>query len=230
MGISKVRKWTTHALDKLFPLVTYHPLGKPNLPKAYILVHLLRIFCVKRAPTTTHLKEQYTQTPKVDNLGVAVLVEEDLWREVLCCAAKGSGEFVGAQIGFGESKVAEGEVACCVEEDIFGFEVTREEVKSCLGTKKDNRPIDNVILVQMLQGQYELCNIKLGPFLSKPRFSLQVPEQFAATLEIGDQIEIGVCLETKLETDEEGGFEGTLEDLAFADGVCDFFFGDDFLL
>jgi len=56
----------------------------------------------------------------------------------------------------------------------------------------------------MFQGQYQLCNIKLGPVLSKPGFSLQVPEQFAATLEIGDQIEIRVSLETKLETDEEG--------------------------
>jgi len=56
----------------------------------------------------------------------------------------------------------------------------------------------------MLQSQYQLCDVKLGSLLSKPRLSLQVPEQFAATLEIGDQIEIGIGLETKLEADEEG--------------------------
>jgi hypothetical protein len=116
----------THPLYKLLPLVTNHALGEPNLAKTYVLVHLLGVFCIKRAPTTTHLKEQYPQTPKVDDLGVAVLVEEDLWCEVLGGAAKGGGEFVGAQIGFGETKVAESDMACCVEEDVFGFEVTRE--------------------------------------------------------------------------------------------------------
>lgn len=98
-------------------------------------------------------------------------------------------------------------MACCVEEDIFRLEVTRDLGKTAVrrGRKtRGNTPIDNVILVQMLQGQYQLCNVKLGSLLSKPRLSLQVPEQFAAALEIGDQIEIGVCLETKLEADEEG--------------------------
>jgi hypothetical protein len=132
MGNSKHEKtkWATHPLDKLLPLVTNHALGESYLAKTYVLVHLLRVFCVKRAPTTTHLKEQHPQTPKIDNLGVAVLVEENLWGEVFGGAAKGGSKFVGAQIGFGETKVAEGDVACCVEEDVFRLEVTRDEVNS----------------------------------------------------------------------------------------------------
>ena len=55
-----------------------------------------------------------------------MLVKEDFWCEVLGGAAKGGGEFVGAQIGFREPKIAEGDVACCVEEDVFGLEVTRD--------------------------------------------------------------------------------------------------------
>ena len=62
------------------------------------------------------------------------------------------------------------------------------------------RPFDGYITRVFLL----LKRSAFGSVLSKPRFSLQVPEQFAASLEIGDQIEIGVGLETKLEADEEG--------------------------
>jgi len=48
-----------HPLDKLLPLVTNHALGKPNLAITNVLVHLLRVFCIKRAPTAAHLKEQH---------------------------------------------------------------------------------------------------------------------------------------------------------------------------
>ena len=136
------KKITTHPLDKLLPLVTNHTLWEPNLAITYVLVHLLRIFCIKWAPTTTHLKEQYSETPKINNLGIAVLVEEDFWSEVLGGATKGGGEFVGAQIGFGETKVAESDMACCVEEDVFGFEVTRDEVKQPFRAERQRKRTD----------------------------------------------------------------------------------------
>ena len=63
-----------------------------------------------------------------------MLVEEDLGGEVLGGAAKGGGELVGSQVGFGEAKVAEGDVACRIEEDVFGFEIARKEIN--IGSEK----------------------------------------------------------------------------------------------
>lgn len=50
-----------HLFDELLPVRIYDIVWKPNFPKTYILVHLLRIFHVERTPSATHLKEQDTE-------------------------------------------------------------------------------------------------------------------------------------------------------------------------
>lgn len=57
-----------------------------------------------------------------------------------------------------------------------------------------------------------------------------MPKELAATLEIRDEIEIGVCLETKFQADQKWTLEGTLENLAFANSMCHFLLRDDLLL
>jgi len=57
-----------------------------------------------------------------------------------------------------------------------------------------------------------------------------VPEQLPTALEVRYEIEVAIGLETKLEADEEGGIEGSLEDLAFSDGMGNFLLGHNLLL
>ena len=84
--------------------------------------------------------------------------------------------------------------------------------------------------MQMLQRQHKLRNIKPRAILRKPRLLLQMPKQLAAALKIRNEVQIGISLEAKFQTDEEGGVEGLLEDLALADGVGDLLLGDDLAL
>ena len=64
----------------------------------------------------------------------------------------------------------------------------------------------------------------------EPRLPLQMPKQLATALKIRDEIKIGLGLKTKLEPDQKRAVQRALEDLALADGVSDFFFGDDLAL
>lgn len=89
----------THPLDKLLAVLANDATGEANLAKTDILVHLLGVLCVKRTPSTAHFKQEDAETPKVDELRVAVVIEEDLGREVLCGAAKGVCKLSGGQIG-----------------------------------------------------------------------------------------------------------------------------------
>lgn len=81
----------------------------------------------------------------------------------------------------------------------------------------------------MLQSQNKFGNVEPRAFFTKAGLTLEVPEEFAATFEISDEVEIGVCLEAKLESDQEGRFEGSLEDFAFSDGMGDLLLCHDFL-
>jgi hypothetical protein len=82
----------------------------------------------------------------------------------------------------------------------------------------------------MLQREDELGNIKPGPLLAESRLLLQMPEQFSSALEISHEVQVSVGLEAELESDEERRVQGTLQNLALPDGVCDFLLCDDFFL
>jgi hypothetical protein len=84
--------------------------------------------------------------------------------------------------------------------------------------------------VQVSKGQNEFGNIESGSLLRELGLTLEVPEELASALEIGDEVEILIGLEAELETYKEGGFEGTLKDLALANDMSDLLFGDDLLL
>ena len=90
-------------------------------------------------------------------------------------------------------------------------------------------PVDDVVFVQVLQRQDKLRDVKPRPLLREPGLALQVPEQFAAALEIGDEVEVRVRLEAELEPDEERRLERPLQDLALADRMCHLLLGDDLL-
>lgn len=82
----------------------------------------------------------------------------------------------------------------------------------------------------MLQSERELSNVEPRPILAEPSFLLQMPEQLASTLVVGDEIQLLLRLERKLEADEEWAFKTALQDFALADSVCDLLLGDNLLL
>jgi hypothetical protein len=97
-------------------------------------------------------------------------------------------------------------------------------------SRRPNSPIDDIILVEMLQRQHQLGNIEPRPLFRKPTLLLQVPEELPPALVVRHKIELLLRLERELEADEEGALERGLKDTALADGVGDLLFGDDLLL
>jgi hypothetical protein len=64
----------TYPFHKLLPILPNDTLRESDLAKANILIHLLCVFRVERTPTTTHLKEQHPQGPKIYKFGVTMIV------------------------------------------------------------------------------------------------------------------------------------------------------------
>jgi len=87
-------KKKTHSLDKRFSLFTNDTLWKSNFPKTDVFIHHLYVLRIKRTPSTTHFEKQDAQTPKIDNLAIASLIEQDFGSQVLCGTTKRLGELV----------------------------------------------------------------------------------------------------------------------------------------
>lgn len=69
--------------------------------------------------------------------------------------------------------------------------------------ERQDVPVNDVELVQMLESAQELCRIEPTPLLVEPPLSLQVVEQLAAVHKRQDEIELLGVLERKLERDDE---------------------------
>ena len=109
------KKKGTHGLDELFAIFANDAFGESDLAETDVLVHLLGVFCIEGTPTAAHFEQKDAQRPKVDDLGIALFIEKNLWSEVFGGAAESGGEFIGAEIWFGEAKVTEGNMACGIE-------------------------------------------------------------------------------------------------------------------
>jgi hypothetical protein len=130
-------------------------------------------------------------------------------------------------------------VASSVQQDVFRFQVTTDDEcgrtsqpfsQSTTKSWYPHSPVHNVILVQVLECEDELGNIKPRPGLGKSAFLLQVPEQLSSALVIRDKEQVVFRLEAEFQPDEEGRVQGLLQDLAFTDSMRDLLFRDDILL
>lgn len=72
----------THPLDELLAVIPDDAPREPDLAETDVLVHLLHVFGVERTPSAAHFEEQDSEGPEVDELRVAVIVEQDLRSEV----------------------------------------------------------------------------------------------------------------------------------------------------
>lgn len=190
--------------------------GKADFSKGDVLVHLLRVFGVEWTPTTTHLEDKNTERPEIHHFCIPLFIQQDLGSEVLSGTAERVGRVILREIGFGQAKVTEGNMAISIQQDILRLEIA----------------IDDVMIVEMLQRKDQFCNVKLGPRLLETALLLQMPEELATRHVVRDQIKIRWCLEGKLEPDDEGrsGHGRPDKDIPLSQGMRNLFLLDDNLL
>jgi hypothetical protein len=123
-------------------------------------------------------------------------------------SAEGVGQLIIGQIGLGQSKVTERYMSCSIQQDVLGLQVTIPLVGP-VGVSQ-NSPVDNVVLVQMLQSQDKLGNIEPRSVFAEPTLLLQMPEKFSSALVIGHKVQFFLRLEGEFQSDEERTLEGTL--------------------
>jgi len=191
---SQTVTWITveQTLDKLLAVVTDGTARKLDFAKADVPIHLLCILCVEGRPATTHFEKQNPEGPEVDEFRVARFVEQHFGSQVFGGSAKGVGKLTGAQVRFAETEITQGDVASGIEQNVFGLEIA----------------VDDIVLVQMFEGEDEFGNVESSAFLGEATLALQVPEELASGLVVGDKVELGGALEREFETDEEGAVEG----------------------
>lgn len=66
-----------------------------------------------------------------------------------------------------------------IEENVLGLEIA----------------IDDIVLVEVLEGKDEFGNVESGALFGKAGFALEMPKELAAGFEICDEIELCICLE-----------------------------------
>lgn len=118
-------KFWPHPFDELLAIIVDDAFREPNLAKANVLVHLLSVFSIERTPTAAHLEQKYTQAPEVYKFGVSMFVEKYFRCQIFSRTTKRICEFVRPQVRFRQAEVAQGNVACGIEENILRFEIPR---------------------------------------------------------------------------------------------------------
>lgn len=185
------------------------------------------IFVVEGRKASHHFVEQDAESPPVDDLGVTV-TKEELWCEVLGCTTEGCqrerekssvhssqltlsqnlltvGGLTLRHVELAETKVTEGNVASVVEENVFGFEVS----------------VDDVEAVQVFEGAEELSGVEAGAVLAEAAFTLEVVEELTAVDKGEAEVELFGVLEAEFERDNERVVD-LAEDGALCEGVGDF--------
>lgn len=109
----------TYPLDKLLSVFIDDTSGELDLPEANVLIHLLRVLRVERAPATAHFEKEHPEAPEVHQFGVPMFIEEYFWRQVFSGATKRVGELIGTKIGFRQAEVTQCDVPCSVQEDVL---------------------------------------------------------------------------------------------------------------
>lgn len=69
--------------------------------------------------------------------------------------------------------------------------------------KKENLPIDNVVLVEVLERQQDLTSIELGAALSEASVLLDVHHQIASSNILHHKVKTSACLEGRMQGCQE---------------------------
>lgn len=145
----------------------------------------------------------------VDRLVVA-LGGDDLGRKVVRGAAEGPCD---VRHLLGEAKIGDLEVAVAVEQQVLGLQVT----------------VDDVVRVQVVQGQGDLGGVELGDGVGEALGLAQQTKQLAALDKVHDHVQVLAVLEGAPQGDEEGVLD-LLQHAALVVGVLDLLHLDDLRL
>lgn len=186
-----MRQESTCPFNELLSIFVDDASGESDLAETDVFVHLLGVLCVKRTPAATHLEQKDSERPPIYHLRVPVFVQEHFGGQVFGRSTERVRQFVRAQVRFRKPKVAEGDVACSVKQDILGFQIPEEKCQGDAGGSKRRRkvsPVDNVVLVEVFEGQDQLGDVKPRPLLTESGLLLQVPEKFATALKVSHKV------------------------------------------
>jgi hypothetical protein len=67
-------KIKTHSFDELLSVVPDNASREPDLAEADVFVHLLYVFGIEWTPSATHLEQQHTKGPEINQFRIAVVV------------------------------------------------------------------------------------------------------------------------------------------------------------
>lgn len=154
----------------------------------YQLVHLqiVAISGVEGREADDHLVGQDTKSPPVNGEGVALLVE-DLGGKILWGAAEGEGLGVIVE-DLGQTEIGQTDIAVFIHKNVLGFKIS----------------IDNVLFMQMSDGNSDLCGIETGSILCETGGCPQMHEQFTASHESHNEENLRLCLEDVMHANQEG--------------------------
>jgi len=128
---------------------------------------------IKWGTSIYHLVNQNSQTPPVDFF--FVFSYEDFGCEVF----GGSAESVCGDRGFGEAEVGEFHVAVFVDLDVFGFEVT----------------VDDVVGVEVLQREDDFRGVEFYAVFGEAPLLFQMEEKLSSRDVLHDHVDLAFTLE-----------------------------------
>jgi hypothetical protein len=117
-----------------------------------------------------------------------------------------------------------------IEEDILRLEIAADDQHWSTPRTGRDSPVHNVVLVEMFQRENQFGDVEPRPILAESSFLLEVPEKLSPALVVGNKVQLLFRLERKLEADEEGALQRSLEDLPLADSMRDLFLRHNLLL
>ena len=121
--------------------------------------HLWFVLAVVRRLTTEHFVEKGSEGPPVDFMRVT-LPQDNFWRQVLRCTAKGVGLLFAPQIYSGETEIGYSDMSIGIEENIFRLEIA----------------IYHAIFMQVAQCFHKFGCVYFGSLLRKIIFIFEIGE------------------------------------------------------
>jgi hypothetical protein len=188
-----IRRVIVYLRDEVFAFVTHGDLVSlwvwevdGLLPDELVHLQVVIAASVEGREADDHFVGQDAESPPVDGEAVTLLIE-DLGSQVLGSAAEGVGLGVVLE-DLGEAEVSETDVAVFVHEDVLWLQVS----------------VDDVLLVQMPDGQSHLGRVELGSVLVKPRAISQMHKQLTSPHEPHHKEYLLVRLEHVVHSHQEG--------------------------
>jgi len=121
-----------------------------------LVEQLVAVLAIERRKASDHFKYNGAQAPPVDWFAMSFL-ENNFGGEVLRGSADGHCVIV-LHFHLRKSEVSESQVACLIDQDVLRFETAL--LNGVLS-------VDDVLIMQVLQGQHNLCSVKLSLLLRK---------------------------------------------------------------